>query len=394
MRTSYILQLSIGNLKNRKLRSFLTVGGMMIGIGSIVFLVSLGFGLQRLVVSQIANVEALTVLDVTTGSSALLAVDNDTIESIAKVEGVTQISPSINLSGQIKYQNFVTDLVAFAIDPQFIVLEGVDVIQGDIFAPDQGATVISTTLADLLGFPNSADAVGQTVKYELLSPSTSAGAESEVKILEVVVTGVIDDELAIGFLPLDVVRELGFSRYNLVRVKIADQNDLVPVRSQIESLGYQVDSVADTVGQIDRIFFAFQIVMAALGFIAMFVASLGTFNTLTVSLLERTREIGIMKSIGATRKDIYFMFMVESVVIGFFGAFLGVIVGIFMGWLLNIAINMLASRYGGSSVDVFYTPLIFIFLLFAGVFLMSVITGVYPARRAAKLNPLDAIRYE
>ena len=79
MRTSYILQLSIGNLKNRKLRSFLTVGGMMIGIGSIVFLVSLGFGLQRLVVSQIANVEALTGLDVTTGSSALLAVDNHTI---------------------------------------------------------------------------------------------------------------------------------------------------------------------------------------------------------------------------------------------------------------------------------------------------------------------------
>jgi putative ABC transport system permease protein len=159
-------------------------------------------------------------------------------------------------------------------------------------------------------------------------------------------------------------------------------------------MGYQVDSIADTVGQIDKIFMIFQMVVAGFGAIALFVAAMGALNTLTVSLLERTREIGLMKSLGGTSRDIYKMFLVEAVVIGMTGGIIGIGAGLGLSELVNMGLNVLAKKAGGQPVDIFFTPLYFIGLIIGLVFIISIITGLYPARRAAHINPLDALRYE
>lgn len=400
MRRRYILKIASLNLRDRKLRSALTIGGMIVAIAMIVFLVSLGFGLQRLITQRIANVEALSILDVTTGSSVLLKMTKDTIHPFYDIPHVAEVSPSMNISAKLGYDNTVTDSAVFAIDPEFIALEGIKIVWGENFVKgSDSAAVLSTTAAELLGFPDAAELVGKTINFDfsLLVTDSKTGeftGETKIQSVPLRVSGIVSDELSIAYVPLKLTEALQLKDYDLVRVKVDAQDNLAAVRTAIEDLGFHVDSIADTVGQVDKIFFIFQIIMASLGFIATFVASLGTFNTLMVSLLERTREIGIMKSLGARRADIYTLFLAESVIIGLLGSFLGTICGFLLGEITNFAVNILAARFGGEAVDIFRTPIIFLFFVFSFVFLVSFFTGLYPARRAAKINPLDAIRYE
>lgn len=399
MRISYIAFLAKANLKNRKLRSVLTIGGMTVGIGAIVFLVSLGFGLQRLITGQITNLEALTVLDVTTGTSALLKIKQETIESFKEIPNVVEVSPSISLSSQASRLGSATDVALFGIDPEFIALEGVNVAWGENFSESAGKeTVISNTLVELLGIKNPQNIVGEKISYRIIVPvwdeEGNATEETKTELVNVTVKGVIEDELTVGYVPIELLENYGILNYNLVRIKVTDRAATADVRLAIEQEGLQVDSIADTVGQIDRIFLIFEIIMAGFGLIAMLVASLGAFNTLTVSLLERTREIGIMKALGASRRDVYRIFLAEAFIIGLSGGILGILVGFTLGEIINLAINRLAVQYGGAPVDIFYTPFFLVCLITAVVITISFLTGIYPARRAARLSTLDALRYE
>ncbi len=410
MRLSYITKLATMNLRRRKLRSFLTIGGMAIGIAAIVFLVSLGFGLQRLIVSQVTNLEALSILDVSTGTSALLKIDDDVISSFKSIPNVIEVSPSFSVSAQVSREASVTDIALYGINPAYVDIENLKPSVGAVFHDAEKAeTVISSTAAELLNVKSLQDAVGQAVTYRIsievpvepdpnTAPTSIQGppkTKTETVDIQATITGIIEDELTVGYLPIKVLRNAKLDKdYNLARVKVTEREALTDVRKEIEGLGYQVDSIADTVGQIDQIFLIFEIVMAGFGLIAMLVASLGAFNTLTVSLLERTREVGIMKALGTTSKDVYRLFISESFLIGLIGGGSGLLLGYGLGEMLNFIINYLAKRYGGQPVDIFYTPLLLVVLVMGIITIVSFITGVYPARRASKLNPLNALRYE
>ncbi len=405
MKIGYIVYLATSTLFTRKMRSFLTISGIAIGVGAIVFLVSLGFGLQKIIIDRVANVDALTILDVTTGASTLLKIDEESIDSFSKIEHVIGVSPSISQSGQIVREGTVTDLALYGIEPKSIELEAINPIFGEVFKEDtEKSIVIANTAAELLGATNAGDLVGQKVSIKIVVPVVnteetqgeveSTDVKTESVELAMSVSGVVDSDSSLGYIPIQLFRDLGLNKYNLARVKVDNRENLQPVRTQIETTGFQVDSVADTVGQIDRIFLAFQFIMAGFGLIAMMVASLGAFNTLTVSLLERTREVGVMKSLGTKRKDVYLLFLTESVLIAVFGGTLGFLIGVGSGELVNFAINRLAERFGGVSVDLFSMPLIFVAMVVGVIFLVGIFTGFYPAKRASSLNPLDALRYE
>ncbi|MBU2235680.1 ABC transporter permease [Patescibacteria group bacterium] len=416
MKIQYILFLSTSNLTKRKLRSVLTIGGMAVGISLIVFLISLGFGLQQLIKSQITNVEALTILDVSKGESTLLELNENVVDQFKTIDSVDDVSPSLSLSGQIGIEESVTDTAIYGIDPAFISMEGIKVNYGEVFTDDVAKEIIATqTALNLVSLSDPEAAVGQELDLKLLVPEIIEGTQEEElvsKEVKVVIKGVIidEDELAIAYVPIKFLVGLGYSPdyseakvkvgdtsgedYTLARVKVTDESQLQAVREQIEGMGYQVDSIADTVGQIDKIFLVFELVMALFGVIAMFVAAMGSLNTLTVSLLERTREIGVMKALGATSRDIYRLFLVEAIMIGMTGGIIGIIIGYLMGKGVNYGINYLAARAGGEQVTIFYTPLWFVGVVALIAFLVSVVTGLYPARRAGKINPLDALRYE
>ncbi|MDP3964926.1 MAG: ABC transporter permease [bacterium] len=398
MKTGFIVFLASSNLRNRKLRSFLTIGGMIIGIGSIVFLVSLGFGLQRLIKDRVTNIEALTILEVTTGESLLLKVNEQALDHFTGIPNVADVSPSINLSGQALYENAGTDIAVFGINPEFAAIEGTRLVSAGraLNEGTEDEVLLTTTALELLGVENRQDILGDSLRMKVFVPDPESETGEQIsEDVTVEVVGILeDDELSIAYVPIALLEPFGVTEFDTAKIKVTERSKLEEVRVAIESQGYRVDSLADTVGQIDQIFIVFQVVMGGFGLIAMFVASLGAFNTLTVSLLERTREVGIMKALGSTRKDIYRLFLTESWVISLTGGFLGIFVGWSAGALSNLGLNYLANRFGGEPVDVFYTPWLFILLMVTVSLGMGFLTGVYPANRASKLNPLDALRYE
>ncbi|MFA6042426.1 MAG: FtsX-like permease family protein [Patescibacteria group bacterium] len=419
MKFGYIIYLAASSLRMRKLRSFLTIGGMAIGIGAIVFLVSLGFGLQALIVSRVTNVAAITVLDVSVGASTILKINEESLKKFRALPNVISVSSSISQSGQVVRGESVTDIALYGVQAQYPTIEGVVTNFGTTStSDDEQSAIVSATAAELLGAKVPQDLLGQKVTMRIVLPDTgpveqerslvntnastantngntnTSTSSIKTKDVEVKIVGIVPSDNSLAYMPLKIFTDAGITNFNLARVKLDTRENLAAARTAIEAQGYQVDSVADTVGQIDRIFFIFQIVMFIFGLIAMLIASLGAFNTLTVSLLERTREVGIMKSLGTTSRHIYILFLSEALLIGVLGGISGLIVGTAFGELVNYIINRLAARLGGQAVDLFTIPFIFLLIIAGIIILVGLITGLYPARRAAKINALDALRYE
>jgi putative ABC transport system permease protein len=115
---------------------------------------------------------------------------------------------------------------------------------------------------------------------------------------------------------------------------------------------------------------------------------------MTIALLERTNEIGIMRAIGITKTDVCKLFLLESMLMGFLGGLGGVLMGVAAGSLTNIGVNMLAVRFGGSAIDLFYVPGWFVTVIIVFSTCIGFLTGLYPSLRASRLNPLDALRYK
>jgi putative ABC transport system permease protein len=187
---------------------------------------------------------------------------------------------------------------------------------------------------------------------------------------------------------------VGIEEYERIQVRVNTNENLPIVEEQLIEAGYRVTALSKTVEQASKIFQGIQAVLATFGGIALLVSAIGMFNTMTVTLLERTKEIGIMRTIGASPNDVKYLFVSESVVVGFMGGVTGILMGVTFGVTINIFLNLVAGQFGGQSVTLFSFP--FNFLSFIAIFSAAVgyLTGIFPARRASTLNPLDAIRYE
>ena len=209
------------------------------------------------------------------------------------------------------------------------------------------------------------------------------------------IVGIIEEENAnYVYLPFSLGADLGLDDYSKIKVKVSSDDKLNFVRSAIVDKGFTVSALSDVIEQANQIFKVVQIVLASFGIVALIVSAIGMFNTMTIALLERTQEIGIMKALGATSADIWKMFLAESVVIGFLGGLSGLFIGLAGGELFNYGLNVLAGAMGGEKIDMFYTPAWFILLIIVFSTLVGLLTGFYPARRAAKINALEALRYK
>ncbi len=397
MKPSFILELALKDIKGYKLRSILTIGGVVIGISFIIFLLSLGFGLERLITSQVTDIKALRVLDVS--SSKILKIDDDTIENFGTLGTLDEIIPSVNISGKIEYDTSTTDGVIYGKDPSYISLEGTKLLYGKSYTDkSKKETIVNITALKQLGEKNYSDAIGKKLNLTLIIPTELVETEENKSIQEVeeyVITGVIDNESSpFAYVPLESMKTMGVVKYNNAKTKVKDKDKVDLAKKQIENLGYKVVAIKDTLEQITQFFTIFKFILVGFGLIAMVVASLGMFNTLTISLLEKTREIGLLKALGTTNKDIHRIFLTQALSIGFLGGILGIIVGVSSGGIINLIIYRLAIRTGNEPVSLFYTPLSIIVILFTFSILVSLITGLYPSRRAAKISALNALRYE
>lgn len=378
-----------------KLRSMLTVLGIGIGIGAILFLVSLGQGLQQLLIERITTAEALLTLDVIPPGGQV-ALDVEAVEAIDAIPQVTETSPIKSAKAKIGFEGVSAGVTTHFVRENFFRLSGFDKLfllgkeseVQSIFA-DERSIIVSQAVLDLLGM--SKDTLEKNVAVEL-----QVKGEDEAFVLEksFTVADVLATEESAVYVLLDAYPEDKLTDFTSLKVQVAATTVLEIVREAMVEMGFIVSALSDTVRQANQIFTIMKVILAIFGIIALTVAAIGMFNTMTIALLERTQEIGIMRAIGASRKDIWLMFLTESFLVGFLGGVSGVLFGIGVGEAANAGLNLLARRLGGEPLDVFTYPLLFVIGIVVFSTLVAVITGFYPAQRAAHLNPLDALRYK
>ncbi|MFA5051848.1 MAG: ABC transporter permease [Patescibacteria group bacterium] len=403
MKISDLLTLSTRMFTTRPMRTFLTILGVSIGIGAVLFLVSLGYGMQRVILSQITTADALLSLDVSPGSSGLIGLNQQNVDKIGTIEGVTEIARLKNVSGQLGYQDLSSDSIIRVVDPPFFRLNGTSAAYGTLFSADTEANlVISTATAKLFNVPPQ-DMIDKKMSLTLNIQSAEQINDDGTPVTTTVtfpqpftITGVIDDPVSsVVYVPMGMVQSLSaVSSFDSIKVKVVSQDQATGIREQIINQGYIVTSLSDVITQANQIFRVLQIILGLFGLIALIVSAIGMFNTMTIALLERINEIGIMRSLGVTRSDIRKMFIIESMSMGFLGGVGGVLIGTLGGVLANIGINLLAKSFGGQSLNLFYRPLWFIAVIIGFSTFVGFLTGLFPSRRAANIDPLEALRYK
>jgi len=237
--------------------------------------------------------------------------------------------------------------------------------------------------------------IGRSINLEyIISGGAISGIAGRVtsKPVRYNVVGVVkEDKRSLVFVPLADIESMGIKKFTLAKVLSKTDKDLSSVREKIERLGFSTQSIVDTLAQVDRLFRVMRFLLGAFGMIALVVAVFGMFNTLTISLLERTREIGVMKTLGTTDSDVVRLFLAESTLIGLLGGIGGVFFGVGLGNLLNLIFLFFQQD---KNVVLFKAPLTFLIMIFFFSVLVGVLTGIFPSKRAQKISPLDALRYE
>lgn len=263
----------------------------------------------------------------------------------------------------------------------------------DVAREGEKEIIVSTGLISIWETPPE-EILGKTINLEyVLSGGVISGLSGKVKSNSVLykVVGVIQDNRSIVITPLGDLESMGADRFTTLKILGKSEEMLSQVRTHIEALGFTTQSLADTLLQVNKLFTVMRFLLGLFGMIALLVAIFGMFNTLTISLLERTREIGVMKTFGTTDTDVLRLFMIESLLIGCLGGLLGVTLGTGLGYLVNLLFNLFRDA---PSVNLFVAPLGFIISIFVLSMVVGLATGLYPSNRAKRTHALDALRYE
>jgi len=392
--------MAFGNLARNKMRTTLTVMGVVVGIGAIIFLVSLGFGLQKLLIGNLGNMNALTVITVRRPASKPENILNDQlVNKFKEIGDVTDTTASIDTAAVIKYEGNEGSSAVVALEPKYLDFYDILIDDKKTFSGEESNEVIITSaVAKSLKIDDPKSLIGKKISYKFIGKGTVEGANNQGEGKELTVVGVstdVNEKSAKSLVPIKLVKNTSETEYSNIYVKTSTRKQVSTVKKTIESMGYDAKAnTADKVTQIENAFAIVRTVLFGFGFIALSVAAIGIFNTMTISLLERTHEIGIMKAIGGRDKDVARIFTAEASVIGLLGGIFGVGGGWFLGVLINFLANILATQVGGKASDYFYIPLSFAGWVVLFAFAISTLAGIWPARRASKLNPLEALRYE
>lgn len=483
-----ILQLALRNLRQAKLRAFLTTMGVIVGVAVIVTMISFGLGLQRNMLDRFKALDLFNEMQVFGRSLGSLAqarlerrprredqergtrsleanraptriLDDAAIAEIGNIPGVLYVEPSISFTVYVRANDQVLTQFAGGTAVPNASTRFKEFAAGKmISSPTADEVVVSERFTRDFGFEKPADAIGKTVEF-LAPPDENAqqnsddeqeppnffgiplddvpDAESASALVARTfrIAGVLASEVRQGagqggirgmmpgahiYVPLKDAREwtlehrspIGEVAFELARrsgalgdqkhegydaavIRVADPVHLTRVRQRLTELGFGSFSIVDELDQIRTVFLIIDSVLGLLGGISLLVASFGIANTMIMSILERTREIGIMKAIGAEDREIKLIFFVEAAVIGVTGG----VIGTLLAWVVDGVANRLAYRFilkpqGASFIDFFSLPpyLSIGAILFA--LLISILAALYPAARAARIDPVRALRHD
>lgn len=402
MRISDIAKLSTRMFKTNPARTWLTILGMGVGTGAVVTLVGLGFGLQNIILEQIVLGDTLRSLNVTPPPARSVTLNPQTVQSFLEIEHVQDVAPLASYAALITFDGLTGNTFLQGANSNYFRLTGSKEMAGRLFSeenpdPDRANVILSSAMLKLFEVEDPETALGKQVSFRVFVPSKDGTETVEMELKKrYTIVGISSEESKPSAMLLldELSSQIVIDEYERVQVLVDNADFLDPVTEALVERGFGVTALSKTVDQAKKIFQGIQAVLAVFGGIALVVSAIGMFNTMTVTLLERTGEIGIMRTLGASSNDIKVLFISEAVVVGFLGGVVGIGIGVGIGFSVNTMVNIAASNFGGKSVALFSYPLTFILFIASFSAVVGFLTGVFPATRAAALNPLDAMRYK
>lgn len=393
------------SLSTNRVRSGLTILGIVIGIASVITMVSIGQGAQASIAANIESIGSNLIIVMPgaqrtgfasggRGSAQTLTLD-DAMAIKNEVEGIRAVAPDVSRRYQMtaKGNNTNTEVVGTVAD--YLVARNITVDHGRFFSDQEQkgsakvAVVGPTAAEDLFGA--DADPVGQFVRiknvdFEVIGVTVLKGGSG------------FNNPDDFVYVPITSAQHFlsGDSYVNTISIAAEDQESMVSVQQSISDLLLSRHAINDPtqadftlVNQNDIIATAssiagtFTILLSSIAGISLLVGGIGIMNMMLTTVTERTREIGLRKAVGIRRRSIRLQFLVESIVLTLFGGIIGVI----LGWMASLLI----SQFAGLSTVVSLSAIVLAFGVSAGV---GIVFGYYPAERAARLSPIEALRYE
>jgi putative ABC transport system permease protein len=454
MKTPDLLRLATRNLRESMLRNSLTTIGISVGVASLVSMMSLGVGLQRMIGLRLEKVgfNLLTVMsrgslrmgDMGADFSQASVADERALDEAARLEiarlpGVVEAYPELRFTGEFKFADLTRHSLATGLPESVKTTDDFNNVKGRFFSsPDAAEALVEKSFAaELLGksvprpgrgmlkkmsAPPSLDVpalardlVGKelVLNYsERVAGADPAGGYSVTpRQASMKIAGVADIDMQSRyartgvFLPMKYaqglhamqgsdLRATSAPTYNMLIVRVREPGQVQKVEDAVKKMGFGAISIQDAMRSLRQGFAVFDIFLGVFGSLALAVASIGIVNTLVMAILERRREIGIMKAIGASDADVKRVFFAEAGAMGLVGGCAGVLLGWLIGRAINAGTNIYLARQGAANVEVWYVS----WWLVAGAIgfslVVSLLAGWYPASRASRLDPVEALRYQ
>jgi putative ABC transport system permease protein len=400
-----LLKETYNALSANKVRSGLTILGIVIGIGSVIAMVSIGQGASGQIQSSIEGLGSnlLTILPgvvqpgrgiVSSGRGAAQTLKNEDIDVLKNIEGVDYISPELQRRFQIVAPNGNnTNSTIIGVNPEYQQVRNVSVEEGSFIADNQLRSIGRVAV------------LGPTVAQDLFADSDPIGKTIRINKINFKVIGVLASKGSGGFfnpddtvlVPLTTMQKIlaGADFLSTISISVKSKDLMPQVQSEAtvalaakhrvdpQNPDFSIMSQADISSALTQVTDTFTIFLAAVAGISLLVGGIGIMNMMLTTVTERTREIGLRKAIGAKKKDISVQFLAEAIML----TFLGGAAGITLGWVISILISSFAGIATGVSLST-------IFLAFGISAAIGIIFGYYPARKAASMNPIEALRYE
>ena len=449
MKPRDLTDLALRNLREAVLRNVLTTLGVAVGVASLVAMLSLGVGLQQLASRRLSQSGLFDTIFVTPKNSFQgvgrarremepdkppRPLDEGARKEFEKLPNVIEVFPQIRFFTEVRFNNKPYATVVAGLPASSRNSGAFDGMQGNFFSsPTAEEAILQIEFAkDLSDKPASLLGQAITLRYAerqaIPAAGDSSSAPSEAsegfsvvpKELKLKIIGVVETEPAAGYggygnarllMPLDTASTLRAAQVNDLRdivhgstankvtfpslsVRASSPSKVAALEASIKSMGFNAFSLLDASKSLRTFFSVFDLLLGIFGSLALAVATLGIVNTLVMAILERRREIGVLKALGAADADVQQLFFVEAGVMGLFGGFLGVFFGWALGRAITFGTNVYLKRQALNPIELSSVPW---WLILAGIVfavLVSLAAGLYPASRAAKLNPVDALRYE
>ena len=454
MKSYDVIDLAVRNLRESVFRNSLTTIGISVGVASLVAMLSLGIGLQQLASRRLQKSGLFDTVVATSRRdfrnfreqrdegpppAESPALDEPARQKIERLPGVVEAYPDIR---------FVTEL-RFGDKPHLTMVAGVpfsaknnndafDGMQGSFFSSDAVPEVIlqKSFAEELLGKTpklgadntNIAELAKPLLGKELMmryaeriAPPSSTGpgdgaaysVVSRQQALKIVGVTDLDPDSMRGtararvFLPLKLAQDLHVMQsdlrdtspssaptYTSLSVRVGNPNQVPVVEDAIKKMGFSAFSIVDATRSMRQFFAVLDVFLGIFGSLALAVASIGIVNTLVMAILERRREIGIMKALGASDADVRGLFFAEAGAMGLVGGAVGVALGWTIGRLINLGTNIYLVRQHFPPAQIWSVPLWLVLSAITFSIVVSLLSGLYPAARAARLDPVQALRYE